>query len=184
MTNTKQQSSEQMTLSDLLNSMTTLENNDYTPEERQQIAGANSENGFGFDEWIPPDFARMLIGKDFDPTCKYKLMTMRDSTIVLKIDDSIPENEKPKLDSHGNVIRAHIMEYPLAEDTPEIQSYSDMMSGVNSFEQRRQAASDIVQRPEHKKSRFWYYFAAVMSVLILAWCAFMYLLLSVSNGVF
>ena len=105
---TKQES--KLTLEELLNSMTTLDKSEYTPEERAAIA--NSEQ-------VSYDLAKAILGKDYDPECSYKLLTEVAQTTVLKIDSRIPEDEEPVTDDNGVIIRAHIMEYTLQESSPD-----------------------------------------------------------------
>lgn len=111
---TKQES--KLTLEELLNSMTTLDKSEYTPEERAAIA--NSEQ-VSYDEFLSHDLAKAILGKDYDPECSYKLLTEVAQTTVLKIDPRIPENEEPVTDDNGVIIRAHIMEYTLQESSPD-----------------------------------------------------------------
>lgn len=111
---TKQES--KLTLEELLNSMTTLDKSEYTPEERAAIA--NSEQ-VSYDEFLSHDLAKAILGKDYDPECSYKLLTEVAQTTVLKIDPRIPEDEEPVADDNGIIIRAHIMEYTLQESAPD-----------------------------------------------------------------
>ena len=117
---TKQES--KLTLEELLNSMTTLDKSEYTPEERAAIA--NSEQ-VSYDEFLSHDLAKAILGKDYDPECSYKLLTEVAQTTVLKIDPRIPEDEEPVTDDSGVIIRAHIMEYTIEEDQPRTHKMLD-----------------------------------------------------------
>lgn len=110
----------QKSLSDILDEMDSLDVQ-YTPEEREEVAGnyvTHAEDHYS--EYINPGFAKALLGNDFDDTCMYQLVTQLDCTVVVKINPNIDPNSEPVLDDHGNVISAHIMEYPLAEETEHL----------------------------------------------------------------
>lgn len=161
-------------LADILADMDVLDKSDYTPEEKSIIPSGES-TAFGYDEWIQPGLASVLLGKDFDVNCRYKMVTQEDAITVLKIDDRIPENERPVYDEHGRIIRAHVMEYVLEEDEErfEKQELPKENSCVNL---------DLMDmRPKRFKPGFVAVFGTVMLILIAVWVGIMLFFIKVGG---
>ena len=106
--------------------------------------------GYGevdYQEDIQPEMASALIPpSEYDPACRYQIITMRDHTILLRIDDRIAM-DRPLPTRH------HITEFELNTDK-DVQTYEEMRQ-------------EILLRPEilesntmknvytEKKSRWW-----------------------------
>lgn len=66
-------------------------------------------------ENIPNSLARSLLSPDdYNPDCKYQLITMRDATLVVKIDPTKKDTDSDRL-----------TEYPL-KSIEDVQSYGDL----------------------------------------------------------
>lgn len=166
---TKQES--KLTLEELLNSMTTLDKNEYTPEERAAISNSDQVS---YDEFLSHDLAKAILRKDYDPECSYKLLTEIAQTTVLKIDPRIPEDEEPVTDDNGVTIRAHIMEYTLQETEPN--SYKvDLESEENVT---REWFSIEEDQPRTRKTLDWrLVFGLCFVLLFIVWNVTLFYLL-------
>lgn len=151
-------------LSDILRDLDILDNSAYTPEEKKVVETAKGDAKFSYDEWIPAGLASTLLGKDFDPKCKYKLITQLDATTVLKVDDRIPADSPPVLDENGRIVSAHTMEYVLQE---EKESYeADPLP-------EQQVVRDFSEPRKKVQFSFAKVFTAVMLGLVAVWLVFM-----------
>ena len=84
-----------------------------------------------YDENITHDMAKVILGHKYDPKCRYKLITQQDSTTLIKINDNWPSDKEDVVDATGRIIDGRIVEYTLdTEDSKDVQSYSDMMLGI------------------------------------------------------
>lgn len=81
-------------------------------------------------EVIPNDLARaLLLPNQYDDYCSYQVITMVDSTILLRIDDRIPIENDNLPDNEENPVRRHITEFPL-DSTGDVQSYTEMVQDI------------------------------------------------------
>lgn len=161
-----------LTLEELLNTMTTLDKNVYTPDERAAIEASNDR--VDYNELLSHDLAKAILGKDYDPECSYKLLTEVTQTTVLKIDPRIPEDEEPVVDANGAVVRAHVMEYTLQEYVPD--------NCKVDLERTEDVIRDWCTVPQQKtrvKLDWRVVFAVVLILLVIAWCVTFNFLLSI-----
>lgn len=98
------------TFVDILQAMESLDTTTPRADSPEQTCEEEEGTGFGYDEYIDNGVAKALLGRDYDPTCMYKLCTQQDATTVLKIDPSIPDGVA------ADGCRKKITEYVLEED--------------------------------------------------------------------
>lgn len=162
------------TLEDMLNSLDIL-------DEEPDAGVASDVTPVSYDEFVPNELASALLGMNYDPMCKYKIITQRDATIVTKIDPSLPEDFKTVYDAHGNVVKAYMTEYVLEETDDMQESYSEMMSNV----QQRYAPGEALWKvhKEHKTKNWTaVILVSVLVMSILLWLVF-YMMLYRLGGV-
>ena len=153
-------------LNDIMNDMPSLKDEGVSAEDAEtkvvKVEVASEDQGFGYSENIPHYVARALLGRNYDPNCYYKMLTQRDSTVVVKVDPRVDAHVPPTLDSHGNVVRAHMLEYMLEE---EPRSYADTAS-VGALEQKPIPNTEFIPR---KKSGWIFGLIAFCVVAVLLW---------------
>lgn len=75
-------------------------------------------------ECISHNLAQALLGGDYSPDCTYKLCTMPEATLLLKIDESVPENNEVNNEQR-------IKEYVLQAN--DVQSYDEMCKSILNY---------------------------------------------------
>lgn len=122
---------ENKSMFDILSNMnpSLFESSNSVETEGESSESTLQESTLIHDEFIANEVAEKLIGADYDPACRYKLISSYDSTCVVKIDPRIAEDAEPVLDKEGRIIKGHLVEYPLTAND-EVLSYSDMMSRI------------------------------------------------------
>ena len=129
-----------------------------------------------YDEWMAPSLAKAIRGGKYSDKYKYKLVTQRDCTIVLQIDESIPEDEEPVLDERGNIVKARIVEIPLEEEKDDFQYDWKGFHVPEEDEYSMRNLDEALETPK-RKITVWPIVLGVLVVLgILAWVFFMLML--------
>lgn len=75
-------------------------------------------------ECISNNLAQALLGEDYSPNCTYKLCTIPEATLLLKIDESVPENSEVNNEQR-------IKEYVLQVN--DVQSYDEMCKSILNY---------------------------------------------------
>lgn len=116
-------------LNDILGEIPSLQNAD----EYEETIEVTEEATTIYDEDITHDMAKVILGRKYDPKCRYKLITQQDSSVLVKINDNWPSDKPEVVDKTGRIVDGKIVEYYLdSSDTKDVQSYTDMMLNVNT----------------------------------------------------
>lgn len=128
-----------------------------------------------YQEDIPNAVAQGLLSKDdYDPECHYQLIQSMDTTVVLKIDDRVTqEEEEAAIAKDPETTHLHLREIVLESSNDDVESYSEMHQayvGMNNSNNKR--IESIIARPELldydlKKHHNWGIIICAMIILIL-----------------
>lgn len=143
-------------LDDILKNMSVLNEDVHKYDETVQVIseGTSGERQVIYDEYITNDIAHMLLNKDYDPACRYQMVTDSYQTVIVKIDDSIPADEEPEYDKYGRIIKGHIVEYVLSSDnSDDAISYADMLRSMQNVSTRRHYNDPNVYRDVYTKNK-------------------------------
>jgi len=123
-----------------------------------------------YQEDISLDVARALLPPNvFSETCHYQLVTLPEQTVVLRIDDSIPE-------SMVNENRQRVTEYVL-NTSPDVISLTELRQGLLFPKTNHNYYESAMDVPKKYKSRWiWITLTSFVILLILGLCIFTYLL--------
>lgn len=85
-----------------------------------------------FQENISNEIAMALLApNEYDPLCRYQLVTLEDGQYVVKIDDRItPEAEAENIKLDPTTDKRRMTEYKLEETTDECMSLEDLYAQV------------------------------------------------------
>lgn len=129
-------------------------------------------------ENIPNEMAcALLLPNQYDASCRYQLVTMREKTILLKINDRYaPDTEHIQDYTIDNVDVRYMEEFEL-ETNDSVQTYQEMLQAivippVDRYEEK--ISYDIYDR---KRSHWWLVPAIVFVLLLLIGCGIFYFLL-------
>ena len=105
-----------------------------------------------YQEPISAELAKALIPpEEFDPACEYQIITLRDATILLRIDHRVsPDRPLPT--------RKHMTEF-LLNTNDEVQTYEEMQHEVLTY------TPLVNYKKEDRKSLKRHWFAISISVL-------------------
>jgi len=85
----------------------------------------NSEDKIIYQEPVSQTVAQALVpSSEYDPQCRYQILTLNDVTLIIKIDDRI----NPK-DRNNNLGRKYITEYVL-DSSEDVISYDAMSKSI------------------------------------------------------
>lgn len=179
----KKQETPARTLDDILKDIPGLDEDSakYTETVQSISNSAGGSKQIIYDEQISTSLARALLGGDFDPACRYQIVTDEMSMVVVKIDDAYPADREPVYDAHGNILKSHIMEYPLEQTADDgTQSYADMMNTINSHKPEKNYKDPNVYRDTYEKKRRvspWLVgFAFIMGALLAVWIVLLFII--------
>lgn len=124
-----------------------------------------SEQGYSPDvvhqENVPNELARAILKpNEFDPDCRYQLVTMTDKTLLLKINEYAPVED-------DNPVNQRITEFVLNTDN-EVQTYDEMVKDI--ILPRRAVVNTPPKPIEHEKHRTdtWLIVAIVVFALLVS----------------
>lgn len=126
-----------------------------------------------YQEDIPNAVAQGLLSEeDYDPECHYQLIQSMDTTVVLKIDDRVTqEEEEAAIAKDPETTHLHLREIVLESPDDDVESYSEMHQAYVGMDNNTRVES-IIARPELldydlKKHHNWGIIICIAIMLIL-----------------
>lgn len=167
-------------LNDILQGMSSLQDAEL---ELSSAPPENDEYENVYFEDVARDIAMCCLGDSYDSKCKYKLITQKEVTTLIKIDPEWPADRQPVYDDAGRIVNGPAVEFVL-EAGDDVQDYISMLNAIknNKLTGIRNSGNTRDIFVPNKKSSFVTIGITFGVTVIILWIAAVFVLYKLQGG--